>query len=76
MRRLFIAGSKDGEAFMFSLSSEEWELGNGWSLENGGVVGVTGISSDRSDTDVEQLVGVLSVYIEERLGVIGRDGKF
>ena len=72
---MFIAGSKDGETVMFSLSSEEWELGNGWSLENGGVVGVTGISSERSDTDVEQLVGVLSVYVEERLGVTGRDGR-
>jgi len=36
---------------------------------------VTGISSDRSDTEVEQLVGVLIVYVEGRLGVTGRDGK-
>jgi len=42
---------------VFSLSSEEWPE-NG-SLEYKGVVGVRGISSDKSDTEVEQLVGVL-----------------
>jgi len=57
---------------MFSLSSEEYEPENA-SLGKEGVVGVTGISSDASDKDVEQLIGVLTQEGEDRLGVTGRE---
>ena len=57
---MLITGSNDGDMLMFSLSSEEWPPENG-SLENIGVVGVRGISSDKSETDVEQLVGVFTM---------------
>jgi hypothetical protein len=44
---------------MFSLSySDPYEFANG-SLENGGLVGVRGISSDTSEALVVALVGVL-----------------
>jgi len=71
-RCLFSTGSNDDD--MFSLSSDEYELEKG-SLENEGVVGVRGISSDMSETEVEQLIGVLTVDAEVRLGVTGRDGS-
>jgi len=64
---------------MFSLSySETYELENG-SLENGGLVGVRGMSSDISEALVvvlEVLVGVL-IYDDagDRVGVIGSNVK-
>ena len=57
---------------MFSLSSDEYELENA-SLGKDGVVGVTGMSSDASDKDVEQLIGVLAQEEVDRLGVAGSE---
>jgi hypothetical protein len=57
---------------MFSLSSDEYEPENA-SLGKDGVVGVRGMSSDASDKDVEQLIGVPMQDVEDRLGVMGRD---
>ena len=72
-RCLFSTGSKDEG--LFSLSSEEYELVNG-SLENDGVVGVRGMSSDTSDMDVVELLGVLiAEEAGERIGVTGKDAK-
>lgn len=59
---------------MFSLSSEEYDPEKG-SLGNEGVVGVSGMSSEVSDTDVEQLMGVFTVDVDDRLGVTGRDAN-
>lgn len=41
------------------------------SLENPGLDGVTGISSERSDAVVDTLIGVLAFDERERIGVIG-----
>lgn len=57
---------------MFSLSSEEYDPENA-SLVKDGVVGVRGISSDASDKDVEQLIGVLTQDEADRLGVTGSE---
>jgi len=54
----------------FSLSSEGYPDENG-SLQ-GGVIGVMGISSDKSEAVVEVLAGVLSAETEERFGVTGK----
>jgi len=51
---------------MFSLSSDGYA-----GPENGGVVGVSGTSSETSDGEVVQLIGVLADDIDERLGVTG-----
>jgi len=67
---LLSTGSNEDD--MFSLSSDAYEPENG-SLVNEVVVGVRGMSSDISDTDVEQLIGVLAAEVEDRLGVIGKD---
>ena len=46
------------------------------SLENDGVVGVRGMSSDISDMDVDELLGGLRAEeAGERIGVMGRDAK-
>lgn len=74
MRGLFTTGSKvvDGT---FSLSSEPYTAKNGSLANDGGdagVVGVIGISSDMSDTEVDVLIGVLTLEADVRLGVTGR----
>jgi len=57
---------------MFSLSLDECGCPKG-SLENAGVVGVRGKSSDLSETDVVELIGVLIAEEGgERIGVTGR----
>lgn len=66
---LLITGSKVGEG-KFSLSSDMYEPEKG-SLENAGLVGVAGISSERSDAVVETLIGVLILGEYARMGVIG-----
>lgn len=72
MRCLFSTGSKcDGR---FSLSSEGNELENG-SLEKVGVEGVSGISSDTSDNDVVELIGVVAADTVARFGVTGSEGS-
>jgi len=69
MRCLLSTGSKDD---MFSLSLDVYEPPNG-SLENAGVVGVRGkSSSDWSETDVVELIGVLTADGGERIGVTGK----
>jgi len=72
MRSLFRMGSNVDDTF--SLSSEECEAKNG-SLLNAGVTGVRGISSEISDADVVELVGVLKVEANERLGVTGNGAE-
>jgi len=69
MRCLLSTGSKDDD--MFSLSLDVCEPPNE-SLENAGVVGVRGKSSDWSETDVVELVGVLTADGGERIGVTGK----
>ena len=64
-------GSNVGEEGQFSLSSDRWEL-DMKSLENAGLVGVAGISSERSDAVVDTLVGVLAFDECVRIGVMGR----
>ena len=56
MRDLLITGSNFGEG-KFSLSSDMYEPENA-SLERTGLVGVAGMSSDKSDAVVETLIGV------------------
>jgi len=67
-----MTGSKLDDG-MFSLSLSVNGVVNG-SLENG-LVGVVGISSERSDKDVVVLIGVLTVDMGERDGVTGRGGN-
>jgi len=57
---LLIIGSKIGEEGWFSLSSDMNDPEN-ISLEKMGLVGVAGISSDRSDAVVDTLMGVLTL---------------
>ncbi len=72
MRCLLTTGSKcDG---WFSLSSGEYEPEKG-SLENDGVFGVRGISSDTSYSAVVELGGVTSVHTLLRFGVTGHEGR-
>jgi len=72
MRCLFSTGSKcEGR---FSLSSEGHEPENG-SLQNVGVVGVSGMSSDMSDSDVVELMGVVAADTDVRFGVTGNEGS-
>lgn len=69
MRLLLRTGSNvDGT---FSLSSDE--CAENVSLAKYGVVGVGGVSSEMSDGDVVQLIGVLVVDKEDRFGVTGSD---
>lgn len=68
MRSLFRTGSNVEDTF--SLSSEECEAEN-VSLLNAGVTGVRGISSEMSEADVVELVGVFRAEADERLGVTG-----
>ena len=57
------------------MSSEDGGPENG-SLENTGVVGVKGMSSEISDLEVVELAGVLITEDEgERVGVAGRDAR-
>lgn len=72
IRSLFRTGSNVEDTF--SLSSEEWEAENG-SLLNAGVTGVSGISSERSEADVVELVGVFRAEAGERLGVTGNGAE-
>lgn len=61
---------------MFSLSSDEYELAKGSLEGNDGVVGVRGKSSEVSETDVVELIGVLTADAAvERDGVIGKGAK-
>ena len=53
------------------MSSDMYELEKK-SLEKPGLVGVAGISSDKSDAVVETLIGVLVLDAFARTGVIGR----
>jgi len=69
IRSLFSTGSNVVE--MFSLSSDECEAEKG-SLLYGGVVGVNGISSDKSEAVVVVLAGVLIADADVRLGVTGK----
>lgn len=72
MRCLLTTGSKcDG---WFSLSSDGYEPENG-SLENVGVTGVSGMSSETSDSDVVELGGVTTVHRLLRFGVTGNEGR-
>lgn len=75
MRCLFNTGSKD--VGKFSLSSDLQGLEVKGSLEKEGVVGVKGMSSDKSETDVDELIGVLTADTEadERVGVTGSEAR-
>jgi len=53
------------------LSSDLQGLDENRSLEYDGVVGVRGMSSDISDADVDELMGVLTAEAGERVGVTG-----
>jgi hypothetical protein len=65
-----MTGSKCDDG-MFSLSLSEYNAEKG-SVENAGLVGVSGISSEQSEADVVALVGVLTVDKGERVGVTGK----
>lgn len=56
------------------MSSVGHELENG-SPENVGVDGVRGISSDTSDNDVDELIGVVAADAVARFGVTGNEGS-
>lgn len=68
---LLTAGSNLGDD-RFSLSSSDISEPEKGSLENPGLVGVAGISSERSETLVAALIGVLAAVMVERTGVMGR----
>lgn len=74
MSCLLITGSNFGEG-RFSLSSDMHELPNA-SLENIGLVGVAGMSSDRSEAVVETLMGVHTLGECVRTGVMGKASVF
>ena len=72
MRLLLRIGSNVDDG-TFSLSSDECI--ENVSLGKYGVVGVGGVSSETSDGDVVQLIGVLIVDREVRFGVTGSDTR-
>ena len=63
-----------GDDGMFSLSSETYGVENA-SLEYMGLVGVAGISSERSDAVVDTLVGVQALGGYDFTGVLGKAGS-
>lgn len=69
MRILLTTGSNvEG---IFSLSPDEKVMGRMSAGGEEGVVGVIGMSSETSDIDVVELMGVLNADVEVRLGVTG-----
>lgn len=70
---LFNTGSNVED--IFSLAATAYELLLNGSCMNAGVVGVKGKSSDVSETDVVELIGVLMADAGERLGVTGNAAK-
>ena len=72
MRLLLRTGSNVDDG-TFSLSSDE--CAENVSLAKYGVVGVGGVSSETSDGDVVQLIGVLIVDRDVRFGVTGSDAR-
>lgn len=71
VRCLLMTGSNVVGKFSLS-SSDRKELEKGSGENDEGLVGVSGKSSDRSETDVVALIGVLAPDIDGRVGVIGR----
>jgi len=69
-RLLFSTGSNVDDR-TFSLFSDEYAEID--SLANDGVVGVSGTSSETSDGEVVQLIGVPMDDVVDRLGVTGSD---
>jgi len=71
-RLLFNTGSNVDDRTFSLLSDEYAEID---SLAKDGVVGVSGTSSETSDREVVQLIGVPMDDVVDRLGVTGRDER-